>query len=465
MSDQLGEFRKALEAGVITNDVSALTNGGALGRQSLDPAMVKIVTSNKDFVLSAKVPVEPCGNLKDEWTENTDIGGIIGGSANSEMGTLSASNSVMRRRVGTVKHLMLMRGVSSILQAQDSITSPEATEITNGMLQLLRDKEHLMFEGNSAVIYEQFDGLRKQLNDFGSSDNIVDMAGSPLNSIDPFSHAAEVITTRGFGNASEIFTSFSVQTDMNAALNQASRALLTASPTSLVPGFIQTDVNTSFGVLKMNQARYVRDEQSKKIFQTNPNMAALAVANSILKPTAITVDATVTDGASKWASGQDGNYYYAITGLSTKGESEALLTSQAVIAVGKKATITITSSVGATENGYVIYRSRRNGTNALTDFREMVRIPRTGTSTVYVDFNTDIPGSTDAYVLDVGSDGQRPIVWREYAKMQRMDLSVTNQLAKNWAQWMSGYLRLAIAQRHVLIKNIVPTGAKWKPFI
>lgn len=457
--EEISQLQKALQAGYGT-DSATLTGGGALRIQSLEHSLMSLLYNNTHFALYNKLPKETCTATVDEWVELSDVGGYLGGTANAEMGIIKDATGSLTRRVGLVKHLMTRRQVSTIAAAQHSILEPEALEVQNGALQLLRDLEYLLFDGDSKVVGYEFDGLAAQLKSLNSSDHIIDMQGAALDSIDIISRAAEVIAYRGNGNATDLFMNYSVQKDLNDALNPAFRIALNDKPAEISNGAIVTDINTSFGVIKTNQDRFVRDEREKVPFEVLN--AALATANTF-KPASVTADATVSDSTAQFSS-QTGNYYYLVTGITENGQSNGVISAQVAVATGKKVVLTITASTAGTESGYVIYRSRKNGTNAVTDFREMIRIPKAGATTVYSDLNTDIPGTTTAYVLDLGQSGTKPITWRSLIPMARVDLAVTNQLARTWAQFISGYLRVGIRQRHVMIKNIVTTGQVWKPF-
>jgi hypothetical protein len=133
------------------------------------------------------------------------------------------------------------------------------------------------------------------------------------------------------------------------------------------------------------------------------------------------------------------------------------------VAAGGKNTLTITRSAGAEETGYVIYRSRKGGTNAVTDFREMTRIPCAGATTVWDDLNRKLPGATKARVLSMGS-GSDAINWRQLLPMTKFPLYPTKAATLPWAQLLFGYLRMAKRKHHVLIENIVTANQAWKPF-
>ena len=82
---------------------------------------------------------------------------------------------------------------------------------------------------------------------------------------------------------------------------------------------------------------------------------------------------------------------------------------------------------------------------------------------VIVDKNRDIPGTTKAYVLNM-APGAQAITWRQLLPMTKFPLYPTAAATIPWAQLLFGYLRLGKRRHHVVIKNVLPTGATWKPF-
>ena len=121
-------------------------------------------------------------------------------------------------------------------------------------------------------------------------------------------------------------------------------------------------------------------------------------------------------------------------------------------------------------SGYVIYRSRLNGASTVTgvpivgsEFREMLRVPRAGATTVYVDSNQTIPGSTNAYILNM-LPSAGAITWRQLLPMLKFPLYPTQSAVIPWAQLLFGYLRLAKRKQHAVIRNIVTNTQVWRPF-
>ena len=176
------ELRKALEAGYGT-DVSALTGGGAMRIQSLEKTMMATIQENKHFALFNELAKTNATATVDEWTEQSAVGGRLGGSTNTETGTINAAQGQYNRRVGMVKYLMTRREVSFVATLQNAIADAEATEAQAGALQLLTDAEFLCFEGDSTVVPTEFDGIRAQILEGVTSgqvsdDNVLDAAGA-----------------------------------------------------------------------------------------------------------------------------------------------------------------------------------------------------------------------------------------------------------------------------------------------
>ena len=460
----LAELQKSLSAGYGT-DVAGLTGGGAFRIQSLDTTMQATVQDNKHFVLFNKLPKPRATATVDEWTEQSSIGGFLGGTTNTEDGDAAEAQGDYARMVGKVKYLSTYRKIPIVLQSQNNIVDATAQESTNGAKQLLTDIEFLSFEGAENIVPTEFDGIKRQLELLGSVDNIIDMRGQPLNQIDAISKAAEVVWgIDSFGTATDIIMAASVQTDLNNNLDAAFRIGLNGQASVVQLGTHVSAIQTAFGAIKTAQDVFVRDERLMKPFQARGGQhAALAAANDVFKPTVAAVFNASGGPSTLWDAGTAGNYYYLVTGINAKGQSTGAISAQVAVPAAGKATITITASAGGTETGYVIYRSRKNGTNGVADFREMVRVPRTGGSTVVDDLNRDIPGSTCAYVLNL-NPADHAISWKQYLPMMKIPLAATRSPIIPWMQMICGYLRITKRKQHVLIKNIVPTGSVWKPF-
>lgn len=467
---QLEALRKALDTGGYGTDMSTLTGGAALRVQSLDRTMQTTIQENKHFRLFNRLPKPKPSAVVDEWTEQNQVGGFLGGSTNTETGAISAATGSYARRVGQVKYMMTLRQVSFVQTLQDAIADSMAIEHANGALQLLTDAEYLSFEGDSSVVATEFDGIAAQLKQGvaqGVVDpaNIVDAQASALTSVTSLNTAAAQIAGYGnFGTPTDIFMSVQAQADFDSDLDPAFRVAIDGTPHSVNIGTPVVGIRTSHGNIATQPDVFVRGGEQKTPFELR--YSAQASVQAGLKPAAVS-GAAAADSASMFASAQAGNYYYLVTGINAAGQSTGLLSAQVAVAAGQSVTLSITGSAANQETGYVIYRSRLNGTNALSDLREMLRVGRTsvaaGAVTTYVDQNRDIPGTCNAYVLNL-STAATAITWRQLLPMTKFPLYPTNAAVLPWAQLLFGYLRISKRKHHVVIKNILPKGETWRPF-
>lgn len=453
-------LNKALSAGYGT-DSSSLTGGGALRIQSLDKTLMSVIQENKHFALFNALPKQTAGATVDEWTEQSGVGGFMGGSTNTELGIIQDATGVYARRVGFVKYLMTRRQVSLVQTLQGAIVEAETVEQQNGAKQLLTDAEYLCFEGDSTVVPSEFDGIRAQIASLGAADHIIDAGAQPLTSINAIAQAAATIAGYGnFGTPTNLFMAPATGADLDVNLDPAYRAMLQGGQEAKL-GTPVRGIVTAQGDIAVNRDVFIRDQAQKVPFELT--FAAIAVLNTYT-PLSCGL-AHAADVSSAFGAAHAGNYYYLVTGVTANGQSTGFISAQVAVAAGEKVTLTIGRSTAATETGYVIYRSRKNGTNAVADFREMARVPSGGASTVYVDYNRDIPGTTSAYMLNLTA-GDSSITWRQLLPMMKFPLATTNQAVIPWAQLLFGYLRVAKRQHHVVIKNILTNQAKavWAPF-
>jgi hypothetical protein len=466
---QLGdieEFQKALTAGYGT-DVAALTGGSALRIQSLDKTMKATIQENKHFRLFNELAKNSATATVDEWTEQSGVGGFLGGSTNTETGNIAESTGAYARRVGLVKYLMTRRQVSFVATLGNNLASAEAVEQQAGAKQLLTDAEFLSFEGDSAVVPTEFDGIYAQIkagvdDSVVDAGNILDCEGSSLASVNLMNQAAAQISAYGnFGTPTHLFMSQLTQADFDTGLDPAFRVPLADVPGGGIQlGAPVSGIRTSWGNIKAMPDVFIRDEQQQLPFEVT--FSALATANTAMKPTSVTL-AVASHASSKFGAGHAGLYYYAVAGISAAGQSDVRKSAQQAVAAGEKCTLTITSAGGG-ETGYAIYRSRKGGTNDTSDFRLVARIPKDGATTEFIDYNREIPGTAKAYVLNM-TPGDEAINWRQLLPMLKFPLYPTVSAVVPWAQLMFGYLRITKRRHHVIIKNIVCASQKWKPFV
>lgn len=466
MSQDIWEdFQKAVVAGYGT-DSATLTGGGSLRIESLEHTLMSVIQTVKHFRLFNKLKKNAATATVDEWTEQDSIGGRMGGSFNTELGDIKSATGNYARKVAMVKYLMTRRSVSVVQNVMNSIISAKAQEEVNGTLQLLTDAEWAMFYGDSAIVPEQFDGLGTIIRSLNADDHIIDMEGQPLDGGTGFESlliAASTIYGLGsFGEPTDIFLSVAAQTDLDLKLDPAFRVPLTDvgnGGTQL--GAPVKGLRTSFGDIANQPDVFLREGWVPPEAEASPGN----VTSDPTKPASVAV-AAAADASSKFAAAHAGLYYWGVTSVNGNGESDMTLSAQQAVAAGEKVTVTITRSAQQDATGFRIYRSRRNGTNAPADMRYMFSVPYSGAATtVYVDLNREIPGTSQAFVLNMNPSFEA-IGWRQMLPMTRFALYPTAKAEDPWAQLLFGYLRVTKRRQHLMVKNILPNQAKrvWNPF-
>lgn len=473
-----GDFealRKALTAGYGT-DMATLSGGASLRVQSLDHAMQAMIQTDEDFKLFNRLPKPHVGATVDEWTEMTNVGGFLGGSTNSELGDINPYTGTYNRRVGQVKYLMTQRQVSLVQSLQTTIADSQATEYMAGARQLLSDAEYLSFEGDSTVVPTEFDGIYAQIMQGIASGRVdtrnrIDARGGSVSSIGLVNQAAAQIRGLGqYGKPTDMFMSLMTQADFDTGLDPAFRVSLNnVGDGGLRLGAPVVGIRTSHGNIRTSNDIFIRDEQLKQPFEVL--YPAVATSNSAFQPVSVT-GARAANALSQFTGPQAGNYVYAVSGMTAAGQSAVVISGTVAVAGGDRVTLTITRSAGAGETGYVIYRSQQNGGNSVagsvplqgSDFREIGRVPVGGATTTFFDTNSIIPGSTKAFVLNL-DPAFTAMTWRQMLPMIKFNLYPTTKAVIPWAQLLFGYLRITKPKQMVVIDNIVPNGAIWKPFI
>lgn len=471
--DAIAELQKALTVGYGT-DVNTFTGGTALRIQSLDKTMMATIQENKHFRLFNQLAKSNAMATVDEWTEMSQVGGFPGGSTNTETGNINAAQGTYKRRVGFVKYMMTRREVSFVSTLGSNIVSAEAIEAQAGAKQLLTDAEYLSFEGNSLIVPTEFDGIFAQIAAGvadGSVDpaNIIDARGQNLASINFVNlAAAQVSSFNNYGQPTHLFCSQSTQADFDTNLDPAFRVPLTdVQGGGLQLGSPVKGIRTSWGDIANMPDVFIRDSAQQVAFELQ--YPAVAAAQASIAPSIAPTAALATDSASNFTGIAVGHYYYLIAGVNAAGQSTGVVTADVNVASGQRVTLTITRSAGGQETGYAIYRSNVNPAGGAwttflnTGVRYMDRVALGGATTTYVDQNNNIPGTTNAYILNM-TPGDQAIAWRQLLPMLKFPLYPTAAATIPWAQLLFGYLRITKRRHHAIIKNVLPNGAAFRPF-
>lgn len=457
------EFYKSLQAGYGT-DHQGLTGGAALRRESLEASLVTTVQKNEHFVIWRKLPQGSATATVDEFSKLTDIGGVPGSSANAEMDDIPESTGTYGRETALVKFLMDRRKVSVVaeIQATNGLGSAIARETDNGSKKLLTDANWFCYYGRAGCVSAEFDGLEYILETRGG-DSVIDLRGQPItaNAKEFIEAAARIWGYANWGRATDYFASPAVQADIDMKLDPAHRVLLNNNAQSIMVGAPVRGINTTMGPIMANVDPFLQETQSP--YSVRGTAYAAMVTGSGILPVTSVAGVAATNASSQFLTAHAGNYYYAVEGQGVNGKRSTLVKSaQVAVAAGKSVTVTVTPQASHGATCFAIYRSRRNGTDADADFREVIRIPADGDNPVtYVDHNQKVPGTSIVPVLTINEDA---ITMRRLLPQTRFPLFPTTKAEHVWAQLLFCYLRVAKPNQHVLIKNVLPSSQTWQPF-
>jgi len=84
----------------------------------------------------------------------------------------------------------------------------------------------------------------------------------------------------------------------------------------------------------------------------------------------------------------------------------------------------------------------------------------TGTGDTFIDTNSDLPGTSDGYLLTMGQI-YNAIEWEQFLPLMKFDLYPTNAAVYPFLMLLFGFLALKKPVQHIRIKNISPSGLGW----
>jgi hypothetical protein len=137
--------------------------------------------------------------------------------------------------------------------------------------------------------------------------------------------------------------------------------------------------------------------------------------------------------------------------------AEAVVTG---VAAGEGVTILITQ--GATKaTGFKVYRSKKGGSSgAEVRYAYSVAAAASNGVTTTVDINTDLPGTSSAYILTL-DPMYDAIQFCQFLPMMKFDLYPTAAAVQPFLMLLFGALALKKSVQHVRIRNLSPSKLGW----
>lgn len=474
LAGQNREVSKALTGTLgAGSDLANLTGAGALRVENLDPVLFSVTVENKHFDLFNRLlpNKRDSFSMMDQQIVKLGTGGFPGSAFSTETASGRPDRQGDYQRLLTelgvfvdYRNVGLITGLQGLMQNQAGAVnfSTVAEENVNAALTLLETVEWGLFYGDRAVNGLETNGLAAKIKATAPG-NVIDLAGLDLSTHVQIAQLAGTIAKRPqFGAADLFYCSTSVKGDLDAGLASGYRLNLDSAVPNTQTGVPMKGIRYSAagigeGQLDLVPHAYI-DEAKTPIIVQAPNSVGPQVAPATVAP----VSAPAAGGS--WLAAHAGTYYYAAEACQAGQVSAPTFSAAAVaVAAGDKVTLTITQSTAATETFYNIYRGRKAGTNAASDVRLIGRVKKAaGATTTYVDDNSVIPGTSEAFML-TSAPAKRALTWIQMLPLTQYPLAQT-ELSIRWAVLLLGALRVPDPRKHGLIKNILPKNATWKPF-
>ena len=434
------ELNKALEATELRGGAvegSTTASGAPLKVESLEKTLKVVTFTQKNIVFWKDTPVLPAYNTVEEYKRLTSYGSDAGGFT-TEGELPEEDDSTYVRESQLVKYLgntrIITHPMTLVNTAHGAVMQ---REINNGTIWILSKLERALFEADSAVVPQEFNGIYKQIqNDFASevaflnSDNVVDMRGKRMDEASLEQGSNAII--EAYGYASDVYWSPKAGSDFSKNFYPRQRAMTPVGLNNKVGSNITGFVSQA-GEIALHPDVFMKPKPSKTTGTAATSSKAPAVPTADGTNPIVPVAATVAN--TKWgADDGGGTYLYAVSAINRYGESglRILSVTPATIAVGGAAALKFVSGGGAnTPTGYRIYRATKNvaysaGANA---FYPLFDISATqlangyngGGAGVVYDLDFYLPGTTKALML------QRDLefyAYKQLAPLMKMDLAL-----------------------------------------
>lgn len=459
---ELFELRNALQKADIGYQTPAGTSGGDAGSlsplvpQSIEGTLTTLTDSEEEIVFWKDLAKVSTKNTLHEFVRILSHGGDLDPFF-GEGGVTGEDASSTDRQSVKVKYMGVKRRVTDVANMA-GIIGPDpnavAFETREGMLQLLRQVEHMLFWADSALNDLQFDGFRKQMTD-SASDRVKDLSGKPLTLGRLEEELAEAYSEPFFGRPNTIYVSSQVHADLSNQAQAAGRFSTTreemrAGNRTYVHGSGKLHILTPYGAEVPVKVMPLLDRSRR----TAPLAAAGDTVTGTLDATSIS-DAVGAGGS--FTADEAGDYLYGIVPVGAKGRGAVIKDAAAVaVAAGQKVTLTINDDAqkGGTNPPvyYRIYRSKKNDTGAGAKLYYLAdqKAAAEGVDTTFEDLGTNKTFSSPVFACRLDP---REIGWAQFLPAMRRPLA-TLDTSTAFMLMLFGALMLKAPGRCFLLENV-----------
>jgi hypothetical protein len=444
-SSEVGDLRKALAAGQDINAPGAAAGEGfPLRVESLENTL-KVVTYKMDDVrLWQSVTKLPAFNTVEEYNRLEAYGS--GNAAFISEGDLPESDdSTYSRQYTVIKYVGTTRAVTHVM----SLVRPAhgnviAQETVNGLAWLLKQVERALFFGDSSLIDVQWDGLNKLITDGApnSSLNIIDLRGKPL-SEDLLNDGCLVVKTEpNYGRATDLYCADGAFSDLAKSFYPAERINL--PPAGWQQGMVGLNIQgfySQFGPIKFNPDLFIQ-------FGPLVGTGSVGPAAKIPSTPAESVAPAASGTGSQFIATDAGDYRYKCRAINRYGKSAPLtLTGPVTVAAGEEVTMTVADGSTA-GSAFEFYRTDVDG--AAGTERLMETVARSGATTAYTDDNSELPGTSRAFLIQQNLEY---FSFKQLAPAVKIPLA-TIDTSIRWMQLLYGAPVVYAPGKSAIFKNV-----------
>lgn len=448
--DMSNELQKALLVGdSLTNPGTGAGVGFPIRVESLDKTLKNVTFGSKHAVLWKSIYKSPAYSTVEQFNRLTNVGSDVGGFI-EENDTPETNDSTYERAYEKVKFMGTTREVSFATSlVKSGIGDVEAQEVVNGTNWLLRIIERSLFFGDETMIPVQINGIKKNIQTSAPNPtlNVIDLRGGPLTE-DVINDGAMIIRGEpNYGEGTDIYMSDGVYGDISKQLYPAERynPQQYSGNSNGMMGVPVKGMYTQAGPMMFNP---------DVLIQEGPLAPTAGMGNASKRPSTPTQSVAPAAGAlgggetSYFAAADAGDYRYKVVAVNRYGYSAAVtMTGPVTVAAGQKVTMTVAdgSTVGT---AFDLYRSPING--AAGTEKLVGRYARSGATTVITDFNSNLPGTSNAFMIQNNIEF---FTVRQLAPFMRVPLA-TVSTSKRWMQLLFLGLLVFAPGKAVVYKNV-----------
>jgi hypothetical protein len=469
------ELLKAMQAGQITGRDTAdqALTVEPLKAESLEKTLKLLEFRTKDIRLLNAIPKMVAYNTVEEFLQLKSYGTDRGGFYNE--GELSdVEDSTYVRRAELIKYIQVTGEIT--MQAQmvrTNFVDVYRKEVENKTMWIMRRANTSLTKGDADIIPQEFNSLYKQhanigtggndflyasLEEYFTSDVVVDLRGKSLKQEDVENGAVKV--DNGFGSPSDIFGPNTVISALMQDYYQDQRIVMPPTGFTGTIGTVPRKIDTSINEIILNSDKFMKNDPSRTTADNSTSAKAPAA------PVTGGAPAVAVDSLSKYVTGEGGTAYYAVSAINRFGESALTLLDAAAttIVAGSSVGLTFTAGAGANPvTGYKIYRTKITAAATATGlaFYPIFKVSTANLAAGYDgaaalsirDRGRFLPGMEQAFLSEMTD---QVMSFKQLAPISKLDLAIIS-MSRRFIAFNFCTPQLYAPKKFVRFLNVSPT--------